>query len=126
MKRFSLEEYLKTPNRKVITRDGKEAKIVCTDKKGRYPIIGLCQVLDDDDEEEIHSYTKSGKLFMDRDSNADLFFVSEKHEGWVNVYKGYACYNFGGTVPYQSESEAKKGIVNDCGYVGTIKVEWED
>ena len=125
MKQFSLEEYLKNPNRKVITRDGKEARIVCIDKKGRYPIIGLCQVLDDDDE-EIHSYTKSGKLFMTIDSNDDLFFAPEKHEGWVNVYKGYAYYNLGGTVPYQSESEAKKRIVNDCGYVGTIKVEWED
>lgn len=125
MKQFSLEEYIKNPNRKVITRDGKEARIVCTDKKGRYPIIGLCQVLDDDDE-EIHSYTKSGKLFMSRDSNDDLFFAPEKHEGWVNVYKGYAFYHLGGTVPYQSESEAKKRIVKDCGYVGTIKVEWED
>ena len=125
MKQFSLEEYLKNPNRKVITRDGKEARIVCTDKKGRYPIIGLCQVLDDDDE-EIHSYTKSGKLFMDRDSNADLFFAPEKHEGWVNLYKGNAYYYLGSTIFFQSESEAKKRIVKDCGYVGTIKVEWED
>lgn len=124
MKQFSLEEYFKTPNRKVITRDGKEARIVCTDKKGRYPIIGLCQVLDDD--EEIHSYTKSGKLFMDRDSNADLFFVSEKHEGWVNVYKGYACYYFGDINPYPSKSEAISHIMKNDDYVRTVKIEWED
>ena len=67
MKEFSLEEYIKNPNRKIVTRDGKEARIVCTDKKGRYPIIALSQVLDDDDE-EIHSYTKSGKMFMSIDS----------------------------------------------------------
>ena len=124
MKQFSLEEYIKNPSRKIVTRDGKEARIVCTDKKGRYPIIALSQVLDDD--EEIHSYTKSGKLFMDRDSNADLFFAPEKHEGWVNLYKGNAYYYLGSTIFYQSESKAKKRIVNDCGYVGTIKVEWED
>ena len=124
MKQFSLEEYIKNPSRKIVTRDGKEARIVCTDKKGRYPIIALSQVLDDD--EEIHSYTKSGKLFMDRDSNADLFFAPEKHEGWVNLYKGNPYYYLGSTIFYQSESEAKKRIVKDCGYVGTIKVEWED
>ena len=71
MKQFSLEEYIKNPSRKIVTRDGKEARIVCTDKKGRYPIIALSQVLDDDDE-EIHSYTKSGKMFMSIDSNADF------------------------------------------------------
>lgn len=124
MKQFSLEEYIKNPSRKIVTRDGKEARIVCTDKKGRYPIIALSQVLDDD--EEIHSYTKSGKMLMSIDSNADLFFAPEKHEGWVNLYKGNAYYYLGSTIFYQSESEAKKRIVKDCGYVGTIKVEWED
>lgn len=125
MKQFSLEEYIKNPSRKIVTRDGKEARIVCTDKKGRYPIIALSQVLDDDDE-EIHSYTKSGKMFMSIDSNADLFFASEKHEGWVNLYKDNAYYYLGSTIFSQSESEAKKRVVKDCGYVGTIKVEWED
>lgn len=33
MKQFSLEEYIKNPSRKIVTRDGKEARIVCTDKK---------------------------------------------------------------------------------------------
>ena len=124
MKQFSLEEYIKNHSRKIVTRDGKEARIVCTDKKGRYPIIALSQVLDD--EEEIHSYTKSGKLFMDRDSNADLFFAPEMHEGWVNLYKDNAYYYLGSTIFYQSESEAKKCIVSNCDYVNTIRIEWED
>lgn len=125
MKQFSLEEYIKNPSRKIVTRDGKEARIVCTDKKGRYPIIALSQVLDDDDE-EIHSYTKSGKMFMTIDSNADLFFAPEKHEGWVNLYKDNAYYYLVSSIVYQSESEAKKCIVKNLNYVGTIKVEWED
>ena len=31
MKQFNLEEYKKNPNRRVITRDGKSVRIVCTD-----------------------------------------------------------------------------------------------
>ena len=30
MRQFSLEEYLKNPSRKVITRDGQSVKIHCT------------------------------------------------------------------------------------------------
>ena len=33
MKQFNLEEYLKNPSRKVITRDGREARINCTEGK---------------------------------------------------------------------------------------------
>lgn len=124
MKAFSLEEYIKNPNRKIVTRDGKSVRIICTDKKGGdYPIIGLCQITNDI--ENCFTFSPNGH-HSSPTSEFDLFFAPEKHEGWVNVYKGYACYNLGGTVPYQSESEAKKGILKDCGYVGTIKVEWED
>lgn len=125
MKQFSLEEYIKNPSRKIVTRDGKEARIVCTDKKGRYPIIALSQVLDDDDE-EIHSYTKSGKMFMSIDSNADLFFAPEKHEGWANLYKDNDHYYLGDTFFYLSESEAISHIMKNDDYVRTVKIEWED
>lgn len=125
MKQFSLEEYIKNPNRKIVTRDGKEARIVCTDKKGRYPIIALSQVLDDDDE-EIHSYTKSGKMFMSIDSNADLFFAPEKHEGYINIYRDGDNYYTGGTEIYSSEAEAVSHALKKFGYVKTVKVEWEE
>lgn len=125
MKQFDLEEYIKNPHKKIVTRDGKSVRIICTDKrKSIYPIIALCFM--EDESEICHNYLPNGKKYLGEDSNDDLFFAPEKHEGWVNVYKGYAYYNLGGTVPYQSESEAKQRIVKDCGYVGTIKVEWED
>ncbi len=34
MEQFNLEEYLKNSNRKVVTRDGKSVRIVCTDMIG--------------------------------------------------------------------------------------------
>lgn len=120
-----MEEYLKNPNRKIVTRDGKNVRIICTDKrKTIYPIIALC--LMNDGSEFCHDYLPNGKMYSNSDSCLDLFFAPEKHEGWLNLYKGNTYYHLGSTIFYQSESEAKKRIVKNCGYVGTIKVEWED
>lgn len=46
MKQFNLEEYLKNPSRKVVTRDGRNARIICTDAKGKYPIVALMEISD--------------------------------------------------------------------------------
>lgn len=125
MKQFSLEEYLKNPNRKVITRDGRNVRIICTDQKGtEYSVLALFTMYNGS--EICHAYLPNGKEYLDADSCMDLFFTPEKHEGWVNVYKGNAYYCLGGTIPFQSESEAKKHIVKNCGYVNTIRIEWED
>lgn len=36
MEQFNLDEYLKNPDRKIVTRDGCYAvRILCTDKKGK-------------------------------------------------------------------------------------------
>ena len=66
------------------------------------------------------------ELMMVTWKDNDLFFAPEKHEGWANLYKGNAHYHLGSTFFYQSEVEAKKFIAKNCGYVGTIKVEWEE
>lgn len=125
MKEFSLEEYLKNPNRKVVTRDGRNVRIICTDRKGtEYSVVALCTM--SNVSEDCYFYFPSGRMYMSAESCLDLFFAPEKHEGWVNLYKGNAYYHLGSTIFYQSESEAKKRIVKNCGYVGTIKVEWED
>ena len=125
MKEFSLEEYQKNPSRKIITRDGRNVRIICTDRKGtKYLVIALCTM--SNGSEDCYFYPPNGKMYLSEDSNDDLFFVPEKHEGWVNLYKGNAYYHLGSTIFYQSKSEAKKRIVKNCGYVSTIKVEWED
>ena len=125
MKQFTVEEYQKNLNRKVITRDGKSVKIVCTDMIGTsYPVLAICRV--DPTHDCYYSYTLNGKHNLGVNSRLDLFFAPEKHEGWANLYKGNANYHLGSTFFYQSEIEAKKFIAKNCGYVGTIKVEWEE
>ncbi len=45
MKPFNLEEYLKNPNREIVTRDGRNVKIICTNfDSEKYPIIGEIKV----------------------------------------------------------------------------------
>ena len=124
MKQFDLKEYLKDPNKKVVTRDGKDARIICTDRcGGDHPILALCFV--SDGIEHCFSCLPNGRRYVDTDSCMDLFFAPEKHEGWVNLYK-----NLGGfIVPsriYQTKEDAeKRGSTHDC-YIATVKIEWEE
>ena len=123
MKQFSLEEYLKNPSRKVVTRNGsKVTRILCTDARGQYPIVALVEAFDDD-KESAFSYTKDGHFDPDEEHIFDLFFAQEKHEGWVNVYKA-------GNIPHSdtcvwpTEEEAKKRTNENS--VATVKIEWEE
>lgn len=71
----------------VQTRDGKKARIVCTDAKGKtYKVIALVEI---DGEEEAHSYTLDG-WFREEAAGGDLDLVNvpEATYRWMNVYKG--------------------------------------
>ena len=71
MKQFSLDEYLKNPSRKIVTRDGKPVRIICTDAKGNAPIIGLVSY---ENSEVALNATKDGMI----NGDLDLFFTPEK------------------------------------------------
>lgn len=125
MKQFSLEEYLKNPSRKVVTRNGRKVnRFLCTDARGQYPIVALVKALDNDNESSF-SYTKDGHFSPGEEHVYDLFFAQEKHEGWINLYKcenSTKCYT---SNPYDSEEKAiKLGKMSD-NYLKTVKIEWE-
>lgn len=122
MKPFSLKEYLKDPSKEVITRDGRPARIICTDKKSlHYPVVALIpQKIDDT--EQVCIYTNDGRYFSDNETPSDLFFAPEKHEGWMNICKSGDCYK--GSIIWPTEEEAKR-----CAYPGLstiVKIEWEE
>lgn len=132
MKAFSLKEYLKNPEKKVVTRDGRGVRIRCTDRRGTdQPIVALVET-STRKAENILSYREDGRWSPvdgpSVDSNLDLFFAPEKHEVWVNVYRrsnedvggiGFGC-------TYSSEEEAKESIVPSQDCVATVKIEWEE
>ena len=69
MKHFSLEEYQKNPSRKVITRDCRNARILCTDRISYdYPVVALVQ---ENGNERMYSYTKDGFTLDDQQALAD-------------------------------------------------------
>lgn len=124
MKEFSLEEYLKNPNREVVTRDGRKVRIICTDRKGATPIIALIYNADEGQEYGCAFYP-DGKYSIDEDDEFDLFFAPEKHEGWMNLYKKGFGLVIGDWVR-NSEEESKKIAAGDEDYITTIRVEWEE
>ena len=118
MKPFSLNEHLANPLRKVVTRDGREVKIHCTNFSGIFPIIAEIESMG-----KSFSYNKDGKISYVESSIYDLFFVPEIHEGWINVYSG--SYFSTSARIFSSEEEAKKEGKKWKDYVATIKIEWE-
>lgn len=129
MKQFSLEEYLKNPQRKVITREGLPVRIICTDKvcdnKGsQKPIIALVNY---GDREVVYPYSSDG-ISAPLLSKFDLFFRQEKKEGWINIYK----YNLSslitpGSQVYNTKEEAESAIGSGLvDYISTIKIQWEE
>ena len=124
MKQFSLKEYLKNPNRKVITRDGHDVRIVCTDCKNyEYPIVALVTC---DDDEFVVNCTKEGKCHTPNKYKYDLFFVSEKKEGWINIYLDAENSSYVGTFIYKLKEEAEESGKKWSCYITTIKIEWEE
>ena len=125
MREFNLDEYLKDPSQKVITKDGKSVRIICTDAKQDYPVIGLLS-LDDKSETTVY-YKKNGRWLADNQDYWDLFFAPIKREGWINVYKGVIENHlpYVGQKVYKSKEEAIKNKCSDC-YFTTLKIEWEE
>lgn len=124
MKPFNLEEYLKNPDQKVVTRDGKPARIICTDKRGNKPVVAL--ILAPDNKTEVtFFYTSNGFFYKDgRDDCDDLMFAPTKKEGWVNLFKNNSTIIAGEV--YNTEAEAKSAILCKYTYISTTKIEWEE
>lgn len=121
MKEFSLEEYLANPNKKLVTRDGRKIeRILCTNAKGPYPIVALVESYDGTTDNSLQ-YTKNGEYFIGGTSISDLFFASEKIEGWVNVYAGKKL----GTIIHKSKEQAEIQGKTFSDYVTTVKIKWE-
>ena len=119
MKAFNLEEYLKNPKRKVVTKDGRNVRIVCTDVKSElYPVLAL---VDNWGEEICNSYTKEGRFLPGNEAHRDLFFAPEKHEGWVNVYRCLDDMMCGSVFATEEDAKCKAKTA-----IATVRIEWEE
>lgn len=113
-KEFDLNEA--KAGKPVCTRDGKKARIICFDKKTeQYPILAL---VENGGREDLFQYMNDGR-FLDSDGldDRDLVMVTEKHEGWINLYKEEV---------FSTKDEALKHRIDKIKYIDTIKVEWKE
>ena len=130
MKPFSLEKYLENPSRKVVTRDGKPARIICIDAKrehygeGPHPVVALVE--EKKNQETIYCYGSDGIFREGYKYGHDLFFAPVKCEGWINIYK---CVNVvderTGNVIFKTKEEALDNILS-TNYIDTVHIEWEE
>ena len=125
MKEFNLTEYLKNPSQKVVTRDGRAVRIICTDFRSQMnkPVIAL--IKEDEDEENAFNFKENGRWHLpeNEESLKDLFFDTIKREGWVNIYSAQE-YRHPGENIFSTKEEAIK--YKDINYIATIKIEWEE
>ena len=125
MKQFNLEEYLANPTRKIVTREGKPVRIICTDAKfEKYQVLAL--ITKEDGQEFLATLETSGKFRSGYNSHLDLFFAPEKHEGWLNIYRSESGFYLRGN-PYKSKEEAEEvAKANYKNFCTTVKIEWEE
>ena len=126
MKQFSLEEYLKNPQKKVITKDGRNARIICTDRSGLTikPIVALVTMLNGD--EVVKTYWEDGiETHGYEGYPSDLFFVTEKKTKWLNVYRDNNENPIAGCF-FETEEEAIENKSIGYTYIDTVKIEVEE
>ena len=129
MKPFNLEEYLANPSKKLVTREGRDARIICTDRKAdcfAKPFSIVALVLEDGVTENIYAYTEEGRRNAGiRDDLNDLFFAPEKKEGWINIW-GCNDGTKGVDVNVYDSYEDAFNNRKTYDYVATIKIEWKE
>ena len=123
MEQFSLENYLENPNRKVVTRDGRSVRIICTNRLDEnYPVIAL---VNDEYTEKCYSYSEFGKDIVNTDCELDLFFAPEKKSAWINLYKMNSIISPGPRA-YDTKEDAESAAGDKSYYISTIKIDWEE
>ena len=140
MKPFNLKEHLENPYRKVVTRDGRAVRIICTNGNlfsqgtngSMYTVIALVKKSSNNrdknpNEELLICYNVDGQRVVGTNDRNDLFFETVKVSGWVNIYR---LITFPGGVStgaiYKTKEEAlSKGEGKD-NYLDTIFIEWEE
>ena len=120
MKQFNLQEYLENPSHKIVTRDGRSVRIICTDVKGYCPILALATY---NGIEFPLMCSEIGEGDFEKD---DLFFSTETKVGWINIYKMPDIDQLEASIIFSTKEEAEFYSINNPNYVATTKITWED
>ena len=139
MKPFNLKEHLENPHRKVVTRDGRPVRIICTNGQlfssgpnSMYPVIALVKKSSNNrnknlNEELLFCYSIDGHRIVGTDDRNDLFFETVKVSGWINIYRstGFPMGVSTGMF-YETKEEALSRGEEKDDYLDTVFIEWEE
>lgn len=115
MKPFNLEQV--KAGAAVVTRDGTPVRIICTDMKGEYPLVGLR--MNGEGIESVCLHTKTGAYYSDGEPDPDdLFIAPVKKEAWLNIYPQFKVDAH--ATRYAADAHASSARV------ACIKIEWEE
>ena len=120
MKPFNLKEYLANPSRKVVTRDGRPVRILCTDAKGYCPVFALAT---HNGIEIPLMCSEIGEGDFEKD---DLFFSTETKVGWINIYKIPDTNELEASIIFETKEKAESYHRDNLNYVATTKITWEE
>ena len=119
MKPFSLKEHLEHPDWKVVTREGRPVRIVYTELDDSvYPVVAVINNW------HAQKFTAGGLSHAGKKMKYDLFFASERHEGWVNIYRDLGLGGMRCRCVFDSEEEAIRN--RDTEAIATAKIECEE
>lgn len=107
----------------VCTRDGRPARIICTDCRDIFrPIVAL--VTDDEGVENPCTYTAGGNIYADgHPADGDLRMQVGTRTGWINIYPHKEERWMMGLI-FATEEEAKADAGKTA--AATVKIEWEE
>lgn len=125
MKPFNLEEA--KSGKSVQTKDGRDVRIICFDRKGRYPVVALFEEngatngYDGSVEESIIFCTKDGRQQI-VSCKSDLVMKTERKTMWINIY-GPAPFSPTGIL-FKTKEEAQHYAQE--GVITQAEVTWEE
>ena len=123
MKPFSLKEYLEHPEWKVVTREGRPVRILCTDLDDNdYPVAAVVGNF------HVDKYTAEGLFQAGKETKYDLFFAPKKYEGWTLFVNWESIGpDMLDSIIYATREEAQRMRETHPGKYGAIvKLEWEE
>ena len=122
MKPFNIKEHLEHPDWKVVTRAGEPVRILCTNLDGDYPVAAAVRNF------HVDKFTADGLFHVGHVNRYDLFFATEKHEGWALIYKETALRASHLSPEIYDTKEAAERVweANPGIECSIVRIEWEE
>jgi hypothetical protein len=118
------------PSKPVQTRDGRKARIVCTDRKSAYNISIIALIQESNGFEFACGYFSDGRHEIGAgggEHKSDLVNIPEKR--WVNIYRNLSGYVYAGGRGFLTKGEAIK-VRDTCvtsnlrDFIACVEIDW--